>query len=188
MNLLANETNLAARAAGEPAAFAAIYDHYFPKVYSYVRYRVNDDDAADEITAQIFEKALKGIASYQPDKAPLGAWLFGIARHAIENHYRIQRRRAWFSFDQFFNHPTQDPPPEEVVTRLDTQQRLLAAVARLKDRERDLIALKFTSGLENVQIARLTGLSESNVGVILYRALRQLRAMLEEKEENHAQP
>jgi len=62
--VLAHELALVARATAEPAAFAAIYGHYFPRVYNYVRYRVGAAVAADDITAQTFERALVGIGRY----------------------------------------------------------------------------------------------------------------------------
>ena len=72
--------------------------------------------------------------------------------------------------------------PEEVVIHDETRAELLASLARLSDRERDLIGLKFAAGLTNRRIAELTGLSQSNVGVILYRTVRRLRAELSAKE------
>jgi RNA polymerase sigma-70 factor (ECF subfamily) len=71
--VLTNELALVARATAEPAAFAAIYDHYFPHVYNYVRYRVGDAAAADDITAQTFERALAGMGRYRPERAPFAA-------------------------------------------------------------------------------------------------------------------
>lgn len=185
LKLLANETDLAARAAEESAAFAAIYDHYFPRVYNYVRYRVRDLDMTDELTSLIFVRALTRVSTFQPEKAPFGAWLFAIARHAVQDHFRAEKRRRWFSLDLFVEHPSPVPLPEEAAAQADTIQHLLNAISRLNAREQDLIALKFTSGLENMQIARITGLSESNVGVILYRALRQLRSLLNGKENSY---
>ena len=185
LKLMANETDLAARAADEAAAFAAIYDHYFPRVYNYVRYRVRDLDLTDELTSLIFERALTRISTFQPEKAPFGAWLFAIARHAIQDHFRAERRRRWLSLDFFVEHPSPGVLPEEAADQADTIQRMLNAVSQLDAREQDLIALKFTSRLDNVQIARITGLSESNVGVILYRALRRQRTLLNGKENSY---
>lgn len=185
LKLMANETDLAARAAEESAAFAAIYDHYFPRVYNYVRYRVRDLNLTDELTSLIFERALTRISTFQPEKAPFGAWLFAIARHAIQDHFRAERRRRWLSLDFFVEHPSPGVLPEEAADQADTIQRMLNAVSQLDAREQDLIALKFTSRLDNVQIARITGLSESNVGVILYRALRRLRTLLNGKENSY---
>jgi RNA polymerase sigma-70 factor (ECF subfamily) len=173
---LANE--LLARAIAEPAAFAAIYDHYFSRVYNYVRYRVQDAETTDDITAQIFERALVNISRYRPEQGPFGAWLFAIARNAVNDHLRAKRRRRWLSLEVLCGRASAEPQPEEVVIGKETHAELLAALARLSDRERDLIALKFAAGLTNYRIAQLTGLSESNVGVILYRTIRKLRDFL----------
>jgi RNA polymerase sigma-70 factor (TIGR02952 family) len=181
--VLPNELALVARATAEPAAFAAIYDHYFPRVYNYVRYRVRDAETADDVTAQVFERALVRIGSYRPERAPFVAWLFGIARNAVNDHLRAKRRRRWLSLEVLRDRASAEPQPEEVAIHSETHAELLAAVAGLSDRERDLIALKFAAGLTNRRIAELTGLSESNVGVILYRAIRKLRDYLTGNEE-----
>lgn len=91
--VLPNELALVARATAEPAAFAAIYDHYFPRVYNYVRYRVRDTETADDVTAQVFERALVCIGSYRPERAPFAAWLFAIVRNAVNDYLRAQKRQ-----------------------------------------------------------------------------------------------
>jgi len=180
--VLANELALVARAKAEPAAFAAIYDHYFARVYNYVRYRVGDAAVADDVTAQVFERVLVSIGSYRSERAPFAAWLFAIARNAVTDHLRAQRRRHWLSLDVLRDRASAEPQPEEVVVDNETRAWLLAAVARLSGRERDLIALKFAAGLTNRRIAEIMDLSASNVGVILYRAVRKLRAELSAEE------
>jgi RNA polymerase sigma-70 factor (ECF subfamily) len=176
--VLPNELALVAQATAEPAAFAAIYDHYFPRVYNYVRYRVRDAETADDVTAQVFERALVSISSYRPERGPFAPWLFAIARNAVNDHLRAQRRRRWLSLEVLRDRASAEPQPEEVAIRSEIHAELVAAAASLNDRERDLIALKFAAGLTNRRIAELTGLSESNVGVILYRAMQRLRAEL----------
>jgi RNA polymerase sigma-70 factor (ECF subfamily) len=183
--VLPNELVLVARATAEPAAFATIYDHYFPRVYNYVRYRVGDAETADDLTAQVFERTLVNIGRYRPERAPFAAWLFAIARNAVSDHLRAQRRRRWLSLEVLRDRASAEPQPEGVAIRNETHAELLAAVARLSDRERDLIAFKFAAGLTNRRMAEITGLSESNVGVILYRAVRRLRAELGVKEGDH---
>ena len=185
VTVLPNELALVARATAEPAAFAAIYDHYFPRVYNYVRYRVGDAETADDLTAQVFERALANIGSYRPKRAPFAAWLSAIARNTVSDHLRAQKRRRWLSLQVLRDRASAEPQPEEAVIHNETCAELLAAVARLSDRERDLIALKFAAGLTNRRIAELTGLSQSNVGVILYRAVRRLRVELSTKEGDH---
>lgn len=178
---LPDEPTLVAQAKIEPAAFAALYDHYFSRVYNYVRYRLADAQAADDVTAQIFERMLANIGHYQPERAPFAAWLFAIARNAVSDHLRAARRRRWFSLDALRDRPDPKPQPEQVTVENESRVALLAAVACLNDRECDLIALKFAAGLTNRHIAELSGLSESNVGVSLFRAMRKLRAELERR-------
>jgi RNA polymerase sigma-70 factor (ECF subfamily) len=180
--VLPNERALVAQAVAEPAAFAAIYDHYFPRVYNYARYRVGDAQTADDVTAHIFERVLRRLGEYRPERRPFAAWLFAIARNAVNDHLRAQRRHPWLSLDALRDRASAAPPPEEVVERDEGRSALLAAVARLSERERELVALKFAAGLTNRDMAALAGLSEANVGVILYRAVRRLRAELAVKE------
>jgi RNA polymerase sigma factor (sigma-70 family) len=180
--MLANEAALVARAMAEPAAFSAIYDHYFPRVYNYVRYRVQDAEAADELTAEVFEAIWGKFGSYRPERAPFAAWLFAIARNAINDHLRALSRHPWLSLETLRDKPSLEPQPEQVAIHHETRAELLAALARLSERERDFIALKFAAGLTNRSIAQLTGQSEDNVGVILYRAMRRLQAELRIKE------
>ena len=96
---LPNELALVTQASADVAAFGALYDHYFARVYNYVRYRLPDAASADDITAQVFERALNKIDAYRPEKAPFAAWLFAIARNAVNDHLRRQQRRRWLSLD-----------------------------------------------------------------------------------------
>jgi RNA polymerase sigma factor (sigma-70 family) len=175
---LPNELALVTQARADAAAFAALYDHYFSRVFNYVRYRLPDAQTADDVTAQVFERALNSIDSYRPEKAPFSAWLFAIARNAVNDQLRRQRRRRWISLDILSNRSSHEPGPVDIVSDTELQDELLAAVGRLGRRERDLIGLKFAAGLTNRRIAELTGLSESNVGIILFRTMRRLRAEL----------
>lgn len=177
---LPNELALVSQASANTAAFAALYDHYFSRVYNYARYRLPDAETADDVTAQIFERVLLHIDSYRPEKAPFAAWLFAIARNAVNDCLRRQQRQRWLSLDLLGHWRSAEPQPGDIVAENELQAELLAAVAHLSSRERDLIGLKFAAGLTNRRIAELTGLSESNVGIILYRAMQRLRTALKE--------
>jgi RNA polymerase sigma-70 factor (ECF subfamily) len=179
MTTLPNELMLVRQASVEPAAFAAIYDHYFPRIYNYVRYRVHDSPTADDLTADVFERVLRKISHYRPERAPFGAWVFAIARHAVSDYLRRQHRRQLVSLDAILRRPSSQPELEIAAEVDDAKHELLAALQTLNVRERDLIALKFTSGLTNRRIADMTKLSESNVGVILYRAMQKLKTRLD---------
>jgi RNA polymerase sigma-70 factor (ECF subfamily) len=181
-----NEVALASRAATDPAAFAPIYDHYFPRVYNYIRYRVRRPDLTDDLTACTFERALVKIGSFDPERSVFAAWLFTIARNAVNDHLRARKRRRWVSLKSLRARSSEAPGADEVLIGQERRDRVLAAVARLSPREQDILSLKFAVGQTNREIAGLTGLTESNVGVILYRAVRKLRKELSVEEQSHA--
>jgi RNA polymerase sigma factor (sigma-70 family) len=179
--VLTNESALVAQALVEPAAFAELYDHYFPRIFNYVRYRVQDSNLADDLTALIFERALQHISHYNQEKGTFSVWIFAIARNAISDHLRAQRRHRWFSLDTIWEWASSSPQPDELVIKGETRDELLEALEGLGERERDIIALKYGAQLTNRRIASLTGLSESNVAVILYRSVRRLRDSLDKR-------
>jgi RNA polymerase sigma factor (sigma-70 family) len=182
---LCDEEMIVARSKADPCAFAPVFDHYYPRIYRYVFYRVQDAEVADDITAHVFEKALANIRQYQPARGSFAAWVFGISRNAVRKHFRAQGVRRLVSLDAVrYQVPDGSPSASEIAERNDTLARLLPLIGKLGNRERDLIALKFGGGLTNRRIAELTGLSEGNVGVILYRTLRLLRDQLQEEESS----
>lgn len=150
-----------------------------------MRYRVRSADAADDLTSQIFEKALAKIGSYDPDRGELAVWLFAIARNAVRDHYRAAGRREKFLSIVTAGIRSSTPGPLDEVLRLEQRAELQAAISGLSRRDRDLIGLKFGARLTNRRIATLAGLTESNVGVILYRAIRRLRRELEADNGEH---
>lgn len=162
--------------------FADIFDRYYNRIFKYMRYRLNSSEEAEDLSSQVFEQLIKKIETYRPERAPFEVWLFSIAQNTVNAHYRRSKRRLWSPVESIGHLPSRQPSPEEVAVQSEDQGRLLAALASLGKRERNIIALKFTSGLRNREIAELMGLSESNTGVILYRALRKLREILESEE------
>jgi RNA polymerase sigma factor (sigma-70 family) len=173
------EAALAKRAASDRYSFAMLYDRYFPRVYNYMRFRCSDPQTADDLTSVVFEKALREIAHYQAERAPFAVWLFTIARNALTDHLRAGQRHPWLTLDLLRGHSNPDHSTEEGLIETETRDSLIRALARLSERERDLIALKFQAGLNNRQIAEMTHLSESNVGVTVFRAIQRLRVLME---------
>jgi RNA polymerase sigma-70 factor, ECF subfamily len=158
--------------------FVRLYDEYFPRVYNYARYRCGEADTADDLAAQTFERAFARLEQYDPQRGSLGAWLFGIARNLVNDHLRAAKQSTCLSLESFDEQPAPSATPEERLIQVEAQSELLAALTCLNERERDLISLRFAAGLTNRRIAELTGLTETNVGVIVYRALQHLRVIL----------
>ena len=83
-----DQPSLAVRAGYDAEAFAELYDHFYGRVYSYIRYRCDDDLTVEDLTAQVFESLLRSITRYCPDQGPFEPWLFGLVRHVVSGHLR----------------------------------------------------------------------------------------------------
>jgi RNA polymerase sigma-70 factor, ECF subfamily len=162
-------------AGGIARAFSELYEQYLPRVYRYVSYRINDVQMAEDLTSIIFEKALTGFRSYSSDKASFSTWIFTIARNTLIDHYRVNRREQIVPLDPALSVSEEDSNPEETVEKNEEYRQLHKCLSKLASHEREIIALKFGAEMTNRQIAKTLGLSESNVGTILYRTVRKLR-------------
>jgi RNA polymerase sigma-70 factor (ECF subfamily) len=161
---------------GESAreAFAELYEQHFPKVFRYISYRVNDIQLAEDLTSEVFVKALKGFSSYRSDRASFSTWIMSIARHTLIDHYRVDAKRQVVPLEKAAEASSEGVAEEEAV-RKEELYRLQLCLAGLPQQEQEIISLKFGAELTNRQIAGMLNISESNVGTILYRAVRKLR-------------
>ena len=164
-------------AADRPAAepFEALYRNTFPRVFAYVASMLRDRSAAEEVTAQAFERAYRKRSTYRPGRGSAEAWLFGIARYAALDELRRRKRRVALDNDPEDVHATAPDDHADAVVR---QQTVRAAMATLDAGDRELVALKFYAGLSNQEIAVAIGISESNVGTKLHRAMEKLRRVV----------
>ncbi len=177
----AEETTLALKAKENSEAFSELYNCYFNRIYNYVHYRVTDSYAADDIISEIFEKVLSRLDYYQAGRASFSTWLFTIARNTITDYYRSKNRISYFSLEETEELVDMRLNPADIVALNDTHKHLLRALSILSYREQEIIALKFWSGHTNREIAKIISISESNAGIILFRAMRRLRQALEEQ-------
>ena len=166
------------RSADLVAAFQRVCETQLSAVYAYVRYRVLNAEIAEELTAKTFLRALERLETFNPTKGELTPWVFGIARHLIKDHLRAHRRWRWLPIDLLPQRESREPNPELAAVAHEQQRHLAAALGRLPDRDRDLLGLKFAADLTNREIARIAGLRESHVGVLVYRAVGKLRRQL----------
>jgi RNA polymerase sigma factor (sigma-70 family) len=166
-----------AAAARERDTFASLYERTFPRVYAYVASMLGDRAAAEDVTAQAFERAYRRRASYRPSRGTAEAWLFGIARNAALDELRRRKRHATLAEDpEDRGLPATEDHAEHALRR----EVVRSALAVLDPRERDLVALKFAGGLSNAEIARVLGTSESNAGTLLHRTVTKLRKACDE--------
>ncbi len=164
--------------------FAELYEEFMPKVYRFVRYRVSDTQVTEDLTSGVFEKALVNFERYSSDKASFSTWIFSIARNTVIDYYRARGRRRMTSLEESeIVVVSKEPTPVETLEKQDEKARLRACVSGLSPQEQEIISMKFGAGQNNRQIATALGMSESNVGTKLYRAVRKLRDSFQEPED-----
>jgi RNA polymerase sigma-70 factor, ECF subfamily len=142
------------------------------RVYAYVAYRVGDGADAEDITSATFERALRYRDRFDGRKGDVTAWLIGIARRQIAEHFGAQPVPVGDVPDQV--------APGELDADLAAQLDLRATVARLGERDRELIALRYGADLTARQIAEQLGMQTNAVEVALHRSLQTLRELLEQ--------
>jgi len=153
-----------------------VYDHLLPRLFHYFFYKIGDQFLAEELTAITFEKAWTSREKYKPDLGAFQFWLFGIAQKVAADHFRKNKNEIPLDA---VNPPSSQKVEKEIESKADAE-RLASILKILPERERSLISLKYGAELNNREIARQTGLSESNVGTILFRAVTKLRKKWEQ--------
>ena len=169
---------------GSREAFASLYDEYVDKVFRYLSYKVRNREEAENLTSAVFEKALVNFERYSSDRASFSTWLFTIARNLLIDHYRASGRRKGVPLDEAGDRPSPDPTPDQAFEMKEEAERLHRYVALLPPEDQEIIRLKFGAELNNRQIARMLGMSETNVGTKLYRAVRKLRDSFKEPQDD----
>ena len=154
--------------------FARAYDEHVWRVYGFLAYRLRDRDVAEDLTQATFERALRAWSRFDPRRASERTWLLTIARNLMIDHHRADRSDRHVEIDERVM-PTVAGPEE----RSTASPELAEALAKLTDRDREVIALRFGGDLTGPEIADLTDLSLANVQQILSRSLRKLRLLLE---------
>jgi RNA polymerase sigma-70 factor, ECF subfamily len=149
-----------------------VYDQFLPKVYHFFFYKVGDERIAEELAASTFEKAWKSREKYQSKLGEYRFFVFGIAKKVAADYFRKQHPET--RLEEADDLPGHQSVEEQVEKRLNFQ-RLARIVGQLNERERDLVSLKYGAEMTNREIAKFTGLSESNVGTILHRVVLKLR-------------
>ena len=160
--------------------WTAVYEELLPKVYHYFCLRLGDQVEAEDLTAATFERAWRDREHYRKDLGSFTNWLFGIAHHVAIHHFR--QSKPVQSIDESLPGPI-GRPTEETATRQEDFKRLASMLISLPAREREIFSLKYGAQFTNRSIAKMVGISESNVGTILYRIVSRLKEQWEHENE-----
>jgi RNA polymerase sigma-70 factor (ECF subfamily) len=178
-----DEANLVQRAKqGDPTAFAEIYDRCQPAIYRYVYYQVNDTATAEDLTGEVFVRLVEKVDRFTYRGRPLLAWLYTIARNLVTDYRRRDKHAQPFEPEEL---PIADiVDVESTVEHTLAHQRVMAAIGRLTDEQRQVILLKFIEGADNATAAHVLGKSINAVKALQHRALASLRRILEPDEQS----
>ncbi len=161
------------RAKTDPTAFGELYDRYSARIYRFVRSRIHDDGLAEDVTADVFMSALRGIKNYQDQGRPFSCWLYRIAANAVASHYR--NRRPQLSLDDAIAVPALETDPADEVVARDRARAVWQAIDRLPPQQRAAMILKFSDDLTMEDIGAVLGKSSAAAKLLIYRAVQRLR-------------
>lgn len=168
-----DELSLLARARSlEPAALAQIHDRYYPPLFRYIVYRVSDPTAAEDLTSEVFTRLLAALRDGRAPRSALQGWLFSVAAHIVNDHFRRRYRHPSAPLDDQL--PSSDASPLEIAEDNVTRAALRDALAALTDEQQTVIALRFGSDLPIREVAEIMGKSEGAVKQLQARAIAAL--------------
>lgn len=171
---MAAEHLLLAEAQASAEGFGRLYDATYDRIYAYTYRRTGSAAEAEDITAAVFEAALRGISRVSLGDRPVLAWLYGIARHHVADHYRRRGATAEDSVETD-GREGESPDPQE---RLEGEERaalLRRALATLSADDQAVLDSVYYAELPRGEAARLLGVSANALYVRLHRALARLR-------------
>ena len=169
----ADERLLVEAAQSDPAKFADLYDIHFERIYAFIVRRVQDRDKAEDLTSEVFHKALANLKSYEWRGAPFAAWLFRIAANAISDQFKRAARET----DSADDPPEASEEPEQEAA--EARARLFRLVERLPAEQRSVVFGRFVEQKSIREIAKQLGKSEGAVKQLQFRALEKLRSQME---------
>jgi RNA polymerase sigma-70 factor (ECF subfamily) len=157
--------------------FEQIFKEQFSCIYNYIFYHIRNTTDAEDLTADVFVRAYKYWNSYSSDKASRGAWLGGIARNTVKSY--LKRNAVSPKIIELSEVLSADADIEKEYLLKEELTRVFTQMDTLPELQRDLLTMKYLLRFTNRDIAKLMDMSECNVGVTLYRAIRKIQKNLQ---------
>ena len=183
----ANGTDAAlvvAAKAGDARAFGELYERYRDAIYRFCLARTGTSHDAEDLTSDVFMKALQSIDRYQERGLPFAAFLYRIARNAAIDRSRTLKQPL--SVDGLLQEPASKQNVELEATFAVEKSILLAALGKLKSEHRDVIVMRFIEGYSALEVAAALGKTEGAVRTLQHRALERLRKEFDDAERDAA--
>ncbi len=158
-------------------AVGAVYDRYFPEIFRYVRYRLEDEGIAEDIASDVFVCLLEAVREQRGPRRNLRGWLIGTAHHLLIDHIRHRYRHPVESLSDSVPDGLADPPGEAI--QKDSQHSLRRALAELTEDQQHVLALRFGQGYSLEETAALLNKNVNAVKALQFRALNALQRKMD---------
>jgi RNA polymerase sigma-70 factor (ECF subfamily) len=163
---------------GSSEAFATLYRDNVQQIHRYIYYRTRDDHLAEDMTADVFTKAIEGLPRYVDKGKPFIAWLYRIAHARVVDHYRRQDRRPTATNVEEANLSV-TPDMDANLVKQHASDVLLTAIQSLTVDQQQVIILRFIEGLSIEAVADQLGKKGNAIKALQFRAVRSLASYLE---------
>jgi len=161
----------------DPEAFTQLYEAYFDKIYRYIAIRIGNEMEAEDMTQQVFLKALRSIPSFRWRGISPSAWLFRIAHNQVVDYLRKKTKQATVPIDKLPVIASDDNPQLMAERRVDIEQ-LVSATGQLTEAQREVISLRFAAELSVAEVSKVMGRSQGAVKALQHSAIVALRKVL----------
>lgn len=182
-SIKSEELDLIRKAATDAEAFGQLYERHVRKIYNYIYYRTGNHHEAEDLTARVFQRALKHVANFKDQGVPFSAWLYRIAHNLVANWHRDRSRRPVVPLEDHLLVRGIGTHPEAEAIAEEERALLLLAVQRLPSERQQLLILKFVERLPNAEIGSIMGRTEGAIKSLYHRTLNSLREELKKIEE-----
>lgn len=184
-NMLEEENNLIRQAQeGDKDAFGKLYDHYLPKIYRFILLKVTNKSEAEDLTHEVFLNAWQKINSFTPRGFPFSSWVYRIAKNEVIDFYRTNKNnmRLEQAEENFLKIP--ETQSRAVNQSLDLE-KIKNLLHLLKPDQQDVLIMRFVEGLSHQEISAAINKSEGAVRIIQYRAIQNLKEIINQNNENN---
>jgi len=183
---LEREKELVERAKNHSEAFSELYEQYYSQIFGYVLRRTARIEIAEDVTSEVFFKALRNLRQFHWREVPFSSWLYRIATNEIANYFRKSKRRQ-FSLEEVSNsvgisNASAETELLEAETELKRHEEYLALhenISKLSIKYQEVITLRFFENKQVKEIGEILGKREGTVKSLLHRGLEKLRKLME---------
>ncbi len=157
-------------------AFAQLYEENFDKIFRYIALKIGNKMEAEDLTQQVFMKALKSISSFKWQNVPFSAWLYKIAHNQVVDYVRKKSRQPVAELNEDIT-ASNDNPSKATELKIETEE-LVKALKQLTPLQQEVIALRFSCEMPIAKVADIMGKKEGAVKALQHSAVQSLRKIM----------